>query len=495
MPGGYFFRYKSYIAVLARPARSAAPYGILRMSKQAIVKKSPYKDIWVLAWPQVLMMVFHFLVGFVDVYVAGRIHSNVQAALGPITQSLFFFLIIAIATANGSVAAISQSLGAGNELRAMRYVGLSLVLGLIAGAAIFIFGVFSRGAFLSLLQVPGEIYPVAEYFLGVYLLILPVYYIFIIGNAIFRAQRQVHIPLFSMMILTAANTVGDFGLGLGMWGLPNLGYKGLAWSTFFAVACGAAFNLGVLRRRGWLCRACLPPLRWVKSALPYLVKVAWPAGAMQILWQTGYLVLYAITAGLPRGNISALAGMTAGIRIESLLFLPAFALNFTSSILIGHLLGAGDEEEARRMGRRIWLTGAAAVTVLGLAVWAYKEELAAFLAPDPGVAAEVVNYLVYNLIAIPFTATGMILGGAYVGAGATIYNMMIMGISAWLVRLPLAYTLGHLVFGRATGVWLAMMLSMMFMAGFSVYIYHFKDWTRFSMRRQKIKGVLNAPRI
>src|SRR6056297_1891851 len=88
--------------------------------------RSHLDSIWRLAWPQTLMMVFHFLIGFVDVFVAGRIGDDVQASLGMITQTLLFFLIIAIALANGSVSAISQSLGAGKTLRAVRYVTLVL---------------------------------------------------------------------------------------------------------------------------------------------------------------------------------------------------------------------------------------------------------------------------------------------------------------------------------------------------------------------------------
>ena len=72
-----------------------------------------YKTIWRLAWPQVLMMFFHFLIGFVDVWVAGRLGRDVQACMGLITQALFFFLVVALAMANGSVAAISQSLEQG----------------------------------------------------------------------------------------------------------------------------------------------------------------------------------------------------------------------------------------------------------------------------------------------------------------------------------------------------------------------------------------------
>jgi multidrug resistance protein, MATE family len=79
----------------------------------------------------------------------------------------------------------------------------------------------------------------------------------------------------------------------------------------------------------------------------------------------------------------------------------------------------------------------------------------------------------------------MILGGALTGAGATIYQSLIMGGSAWLVRIPLAFVLGHLVFAQATGIWLAMFLSMAVQALCVAYVYQFWNWQRFAMRKQR----------
>jgi len=174
------------------------------------------------------MMLFHFLIGFVDVWVAGRLGRDVQACMGIITQALFFFLVVAIALANGSVAAISQSFGAGLIKRVQRYIGLGLELGVILGMVFLVVGMLFRDPFLDLLRIPDEISHIAAYLLKVYLYVLPGYYLLIICNAFFRAQKKVMIPLFAMMIVTVVNTFGDFAFGLGMWGFPAFGYKGLA---------------------------------------------------------------------------------------------------------------------------------------------------------------------------------------------------------------------------------------------------------------------------
>lgn len=445
------------------------------------MSRAPYRTIWRLAWPQILMMVFHFLIGLTDVWVAGHINREVQASLGIISQSLFFLLVVAIAIANGSVAAISQSIGAGLYKRVKRYVGLCLIMATVLGCTFLVLGLPLKKVLLAALQVPEEMLPITEYFLTVYLLLIPPYYILIITNAIFRARKEVLFPLYSIMAVTLLNTILDIGLGLGWWGFPNIGFKGLAWATFGSISVGAAFNLYILSRKKLLQLDSFAPIRWMKKALPYLLKVAWPAGLLQIVWHSGYLVLYAITASLPWGEIDALAGMAIGLRIEALLFLPAFAFNMTASILIGHYLGAQQPQEAKKFGYRILVLGFVSISLFSIVIWQFIEPWVDLLTRDQTVAAQAVSYLKWNMLAIPFTLTSMILAGVFNGAGATLYNMFIMGTATWCVRLPLAYGLGHYVMDSAEGIWIAMFCSQIVQSSILLYFFTFKNWQRFAM--------------
>ncbi|HML61595.1 MATE family efflux transporter [Solidesulfovibrio sp.] len=440
-----------------------------------------YAAIWALAWPQILMMLLNFLIGIIDVYVGGRIDRETQAAIGVLTQAMFFFQVVASAVANGAVAAVSQSDGAGRAARADRYVWLCLLLGVAASAAILVLGLASRPLFLSLLQVPQPMLPTARYFLTVFLWLLPIQSFFVIANALFRARRLVMVPLYAWGLAAALNALGDFGFGLGWFGLPNFGYAGVAWSTFLSVTAGMLFNFAALLRIGWLRAARFPAWRWVRCASPYLYKVAWPSGLMQIVWHTGYLLLFAITGSLPSGSVDALAGMSAGMRVESLLFLPPMAFNFTASILVGNLLGAGQPALAKRVGYRIFFAGLASVTLLGAALWPFLPWCASVLSPEPAVAAQAVSYLRYNVAAIPFTVGGLILIGALTGAGATLLTMCVTGASIWCVRLPLALYLGHSLLGRAEGVWMSMFASQAVQALACLCVYQYVNWARFGM--------------
>lgn len=413
--------------------------------------------ILALAWPQVLTMAAQFLVAATDVVVAGHIGPEVQACLGLVSVSVFFFLVAGTAMASGAVAVLSQSLGAGRRRRVGRYVGLLLLLAVgCGGLSALAFGLF-RGALLAVLQVPEAAVPVAGRFLGVYLYALPFYYLLLVSNAIFQSFRRVRVPLWSMALVAAANAVLDCGLGLGLWGLPRWGAQGLAWASVVSVGAGAALNLWHLWRRGLLRRAALPPWAWMRRAWQPLARYAWPAGMAQILWQGSHLVLFTILAALPGDGVTALAAFAAGMRIEALLFLPAYALSLTASILVGRALGAGRPALALAVARRILGLGCAVLGLGALLVWALRGPILALATPDPAVRAAAGVYLGYALWAVPFAVAANILGGVMTGAGATRYAMAAQGLAGWLVKLPLAWLLGHTVHAGAPGVWAALL--------------------------------------
>ena len=446
-----------------------------------------WREIWRLVWPQLLMMFFQFLVGLTDVWVAGKIDRDVQAVFGIITQCQFILLIVGTAIANGSVAAISQSLGAKMPLRARRYAGLVLKLGLSFSVFAVAVPLVFRGQILRLLQVPEAILPLAEEFWLVFLIVLPSHYLLALTGAMFRARKSVYVPLLTSFMAFGINLMGSTGFGLGYWGLPAFGARGIAYATFITITAMAFVNLVMLVRQGFLRRDAFAPWSWERQALPYLVKVALPAGAMQVSWQLGYMVLIAITASLPYDSVNALAGLTTGMRVESMLFLPAFAFNMTGSMLVGHCLGAGNKEEAKSVGWRLILAASGGMTFAALCLWPFIREITVFITPDPGAQVHALSYLRYNLMATPCSVASMTLGGIMTGAGAAVYSFAVFGVAIWLVRLPLAWLFGHMLWQSSDGVFLGMFISQVFQSCVMLYLFHKGNWTRFSMIRRQFK--------
>ncbi|MBQ4616498.1 MAG: MATE family efflux transporter [Mailhella sp.] len=440
----------------------------------------PFGTIWGLVWPQMMMLLCTIVINLTDIWTAGRISADVQAAVGVSFQVQVFLLVFGVSLGAGGMASVSQSMGAGKPWRAQNYVGLALSSCLVLSACIAGLIWLLRGQVLAVLQTPDELLPATNYMLRVMLCGLPFACVTQVAGTLFRAARQVIAPLLIMLASCLLNVAGDLCFGLGWLGAPALGMPGIAWSTFAANVISAVLSVAFLKRGGLIGSRFVPPLRWLKIGAPYLFKVALPSCGNSMLWHAGYLVMFGITAALPDG-VSALAGLTAGNRIESLLYMPANAFMVTASILVGNALGAGDRALARRTGLALFFISGISMSAVAACLWPFIPDLAGFFSSESPVQTQIVNYLFFNVLVVPFTVSGLVLHGVMNGAGATVYSLIVNTACIWLVRLPLGWSLAHFVFHDAYGVYMAMFVSMVIQTSAMVWVYFRKDWARFAL--------------
>src|SRR5687768_17084062 len=69
---------------------------------EIIIKANTWKAIWYMAWTLFINMVTIAVASFADLYVAGRLGSNSQAALGLGGQIWFFMVLLAVALSAGT---------------------------------------------------------------------------------------------------------------------------------------------------------------------------------------------------------------------------------------------------------------------------------------------------------------------------------------------------------------------------------------------------------
>ena len=440
----------------------------------------PFGTIWGLVWPQMMMLLCTIVINLTDIWAAGQLSADVQAAVGVSFQIQVFLLVFGVSLGAGGMAAVSQSMGAKKPWRAQNYVGLALSSCAVLSVGIAALIWMLRGPVLALLQTPEELIPATSYMVRIMLFGLPFACATQVAGTLFRAARQVIAPLLIVMVSCLLNVFGDLCFGLGWMGFPAFGMGGIAWSTFAASLVSALLSIFCLKRGGLIGKRLLPRLRWLKTGAPYLFKVALPSCGNSMLWHAGYLVMFGITASLPDG-VSALAGLTAGNRIESLLYMPANAFMVTASILVGNALGAGDRAQARRTGIALFFLSGVSMSAVAACMWPFIPDLARFFSSEASVQTQIVNYLFFNVLVVPFTVSGLVLHGVMNGAGATIYSLAVNTASIWLVRLPLGWGLAHFVFRDAYGVFMAMFISMVIQTSAMVWVFFRKDWARFAL--------------
>jgi putative MATE family efflux protein len=422
-----------------------------------------------------LIMLFNFVVGLTDIYVAGLINSQVQAAVGFVSQLYFLLIIIANAISTGSIALVSRAIGANDMPRAISNARQALLFGVLCAFTLTLTGLIWYREIIALAGFPEQIRGIAEHFLRIFAFALGPNYILIISNDIFRASGQVKKPLMTMLLVSALNVIGDFVFVFGLFSFPEMGYAGIALSTALSVSAGMIINLLFFLKKPWH-RIYSPPWSFVSTTILKIVKLGWPAALLQIGWNAGSIVLYNILGRLGEKSITALAAITTGLRIEAVIFLPAFALNMAASVLVGQNLGAGNPDRASQTGWRIAILGSALLTLLAAIIFIWAEECASFLTDDPSVLKETTWYLRINMFSEPFMALSLILGGGLQGAGDTRGSMMVIIIGMWTVRLPLAALLAFTFDLGSIGVWSAMVMSMIVQGILMAVRFHRGNW-------------------
>ncbi len=404
-------------------------------------------------------MVLNFFVGLADLYVAGFIGPGVQAAVGFVTQLFFIVIVLANAIGIGSAAMVSRAVGASNFGRAVEIARQSLIFGLAVAVIITTATVFYCREIVALAGMPGEIRAAAEEFLRIFAFALGPNYLLIIANTVFRAAGDVKKPLLTMFFVSLVNIIGDFVLVFGIPPFPEMGYRGIAYSTAASIAIGMLITVILLATKRWR-GVITEPWQVSFPTIARIVDIGWPSVFLQIAWQAGTIALYNILSRLGEGNVTALAALTNGLRIEAIIFLPAFALNMAASVLSGQNLGAGDPQRAEALGWKTAGAGMILLSSLALPIFIWADSFASILARTPDVLAETANYLRIMMVSEPFLALGTILSGAITGAGDTRATMWIIVACMWGIRLPLAYLLAITLGYGPTGVWVAMVASM-----------------------------------
>jgi putative MATE family efflux protein len=440
-------------------------------------------EAWALGWPMMLVMFFQFSIGIADVYVAGYMGTDVLAAVGYVGQLYFTLIILANGISVGTVSMVSQAFGAKSTEGVGNVASHSLVLGVAISGLLTGLAQGYTQELVRLAGMPEGIQDIAAAFIRIFSLVLVPTYVMIISAGILRASGRIRMAMTNSAVAASLNVLGDLILGFGWGPIPALGFRGIAWSSALASTVGMTLNL--------LCVSYGPnAVSWVSIIRPRvpclrnLIKIGVPTALQQTAWNAGTLVVYFLVGQLAHGQITALAAMTAGLRIEALIFLPIFAFNMACAVLTGNRLGSGDTAGARSGAKAAALLCLSIIIVPAFLIFVFAPSISALLASDPEVLAEMTRYLRINMLGMPFMAIGITFGGALQGAGDTLATMRIIFTGMWLIRIPLILAVMHVFHAGAVEIWWSMTFSIIIMCGLLVNRFRGNAWIAASFDRK-----------
>lgn len=430
--------------------------------------RSIISESWSVSWPMTIIMFFEFFIGLSDVYIAGRFGKDIQASYGLAFQLYFAFIILAFAISVGSVSVISRLFTQDTEGKSRTAVSSSFVMSGVIGIISGVIGIVFSDNIINNFNITNELKGFSITLLKIYSIGFLFDYLLINTNGILRASHMIRKSLLTMCIVSVLNILLNFVLAFH----SPLGFRGLAVATVISLFVGSAMNTYYVHK------IMARIMRFSFSIMKAIIRVSWPSGLLQVLWQLGSIMLFLIIGSLPKNKVEIMAAFTSGLKIESAIFLPAIAFNMANAVVVGNRLGKREKQEAFHAGIITAVMGVILVSLLTIVIMFNARFIAPLLSNNEIVVRECIRYIYIALISEPFMAWAVILGGGLNGAGDTRTVMTVISLSVWLVRLPLSYFLGvYLGFG-AVSIWWAMNISIFIHAIFISKRYFSKGWLR-----------------
>ncbi|NLJ33355.1 MAG: MATE family efflux transporter [Firmicutes bacterium] len=428
------------------------------------------KKILHLAWPAILEMVLHMMVGIVDTAMVGRLGAEELAAVGLGSRILFSIIFTFAALGTGAAALVARAIGAKDPEGANRIAAQGIILSLLAGGMVALGGYFLANHIFTLVRVEAEVAIMGREYLRITMLAsvftLPLF----IANAVLRGAGNTRAPLMVALIANGVNIVGDYLLIFGIAGFPALGVAGAAVATALSQVLGCLLALGILLR-GRVDLHLEPHCfcHWDGETMKRILRLSIPAVVEESVLTVSSLIFIFMVTSL--GTVAFAAHQVAN-SVESLSFMPGHGFALATATIVGQKLGGQSPAEAKEGGLMGTLMALLAMGTMGVFFLFFPRQLVYLFAPgEAQVIALGATAIRIGAFEQPCIAATMVLAGALRGAGETRYPLFVTLLGNWLVRMPLTYLVVYVWRLSLGAVWVVTVLDWLF-RGSLLYCYY-----------------------
>jgi putative MATE family efflux protein len=389
-----------------------------------------------LALPNTVAMVGTTLVAVAETSYIGRLGTEPLAGIALVFPFAMLTQMMSAGAMGGGVSsAISRALGAGNRDRAATLALHAAIIGACGGLFFTVTMLLFGRPLFALLGGRGRVLEEACNYSQV--LFSGAIAIWLVNTlaSVLRGTGDMRLPSATLIGAALVQIIVGGTLGLGLFGLPQFGMRGVASGQLIGFSFGAIFLLWFLVSGRSRLTLNFSAFTFQRGMFFDILKVGAVACLSPLQNVLTILIFTRILAGF---GTETLAGYGMGSRLEFLLIPIAFAFGVASVPMVGMAVGAGLVTRARRV---TWTAGAVSGLSVGLVglVVAIKPALwVSLFTRDPGVTAAANSYFAWAGPAFVFFGMGVSLyfssqGAAKVGGPvlAATLRLLMVAIGGW----------------------------------------------------------------
>lgn len=263
------------------------------------------------------------------------------AAVGANGPVIGLLLNIFIGIALGANVVIANAIGRGDSNTVSRAVHTSIVAAVLGGIIVGLLGQLLAEPVLSMLQVPEDVFPLALKYMRIYLLGLPVIFLYNFEAAIFRSAGDTKTPLVALALSGVLNVI----LNLFFVVVLNKTVDGVAIATVLANVVSSVVLLRRLLRSELFIHVEFKNLRIDWKILWRILKIGVPAGIQGAVFSLSNIVVQSAINSL--GKVT-MAASSAAFNVEVMAYYILNSFGQACTTFVGQNYGAGQIDRCRK---------------------------------------------------------------------------------------------------------------------------------------------------
>lgn len=459
------------------------------MPEKTILNISLLKKIGWLSLPVMLSNMLQAAIAVIDTIMIGRLGPISIAAVGMGNTLRLFLLIMVLSVAGGAISLVAQAKGSRDPQRMSLIVRQSIVSGLILSILLGIIGFYLAGPLLDLMDRSGEVEAVnlGTQYLQVLFLGTPFLLLNIVTNKLMQGAGDMITPLLITISILILNVGFNYLFIFGWWVIPAYGVVGASIGTILSRALLLVFTL-------WLFHAQKNVIKilagsWVPNwaVIKDILSIGVPSGIQGVFRHASNLIIIGIVTATPLGTYGA-AVLAIGMQVEQLIAQPIVGMNVAATSLIGQDLGKWQTEQAYQKGNILLGMGIFIMLLLVIPVYFFAPQIIKIFDPSghPAIMEGSLSYFKFTLLALTFSAVGIMLTGILRGAGDTKPAMYSAIINRNLIQLGISYLLAFPMGMGYEGAWMGIVGGRIMDAIVMSYFWIKKKWLKVALEKTEV---------
>lgn len=386
------------------------------------------------ALPLAVTGVLQQLFNAADLAVVGQFSGKeAMAAVGGNAPVIGLLVNLFVGISLGSNVIIARSIGQGDKETITKTVHTSVVMALLGGIFLTVLGEFLAPGVVNMLDVPGEVYPLAVKYLRIYLAGMPVILLYNFEAAIFRSCGDTRMPLAALVVSGILNVILNlfFVLGLGM------DVDGVATATVLSNLVSSAILFAALMKTTLAVRVEPKKLRVHTDVLGEMLRIGVPAGVQGMIFSFANIIIQSAVNSL---GTTVMAASSAAYNLEVFSYYIMNSFGQACTTFVGQNYGAGKGERCRRVLKLCLLQSLISTAAASGLILLLSRQLLGIFNTDPEVIAVGQIRLVYIFFAYLFSFAQEGLSGYLRGFGVSFIPAACAVVGICGVRLTWIFT-------------------------------------------------------